>query len=130
MNLRFKHVGVVVKDIKEYLEQNVVAQAGDVIYDEIQDADICFIKLNPSETAIELIQPRGPNSKTYNFLQKTGGGLHHVCYGLDSVAEAEKILAEKGMRKVFGPVPAKALGCRYVLFAYTRNRELVEFEID
>ena len=43
--------------------------------------------------------------------------------------EAQEIIADKNMIPVYGPVKAIALKNHMVLFAYSRNKELIEFEV-
>ena len=127
--MKFVHIGIVVRDINTYLKNNVISNCSEIIYDEIQDANICFVANKTSKVGIELIQPKSKNSTVYNFLHKTDGGLHHLCYSVSSVDEVQKIIADKNMIPVYGPVKAIALENHIVLFAYSRNKELIEFEV-
>jgi len=127
--MKFVHIGIVVRDINTYLKNNVISNCSEIIYDEIQDADICFVENKTAKVGIELIQPKSNNSTVYNFLQKTDGGLHHLCYSVRNVDEAQEIIADKNMIPVYGPVKAIALKNHMVLFAYSRNKELIEFEV-
>ena len=126
--MKLSHVGIVVKDIDEYLENNVISEASEPVYDALQDANICFIR-SASSTHVELIEPRSSKSKVYSFLQQTGGGLHHLCFSVGHRSEVERLIREKGMIKVLGPVRASALPGKDVFFLYTQNRELIELEV-
>ena len=68
--MKFVHIGIVVRDINTYLKNNVISNCSEIIYDEIQDADICFVENKTAKVGIELIQPKSNNSTVYNFLQK------------------------------------------------------------
>jgi len=127
--MKLVHIGIVVKNIDTYLINNVINESSEIVYDEIQDADITFIINQNSVIGIELIQPKSANSMVYNFLNKTGGGLHHLCYEVDSVEEVERIVNKNNMIIIFGPAKAIALDNHIVIFAYTRNKELIEFEV-
>jgi len=127
--MKIIHVGIVVKKINEYLSNNVITDCTEITYDPIQNADICFLKYQNSPIGIELIEPKTKNSTVYNFLNKQGGGLHHLCYEARSINQVTKMINEKNMLLVYGPVEAVALNNHQVVFAYTRSRELIEFEI-
>ena len=127
--MKLTHVGIVVEDIEYYLKKNVISISTEIVYDNIQDAYICFITEGANSIGIELIQPKSKNSMVYKFLVKKGGGLHHLCYSVNSIEEAMEIINKKEMILVFGPVRAIALDAHFILFAYTRNRELIEMEV-
>jgi len=122
--MRFHHVGKVVKNIKLHLRHDVFSNAGEIVYDPLQDANLCLIP--QGDISIELVQPMSENSKTYKFL-RSGGGLHHICYEVDSQEEVEMIIENKRMVRVYGPVPALLFNDRHVTFVYSRNNELIEF---
>ncbi len=125
--IRINHIGIVVKSIEEYLKNGWLPPAGKIVYDPVQDSRLLLA--GSEGNMIELIEPVSEKATTYNFLQKTGGGLHHVCFEVGFLEEAEKIIAEKKAVKFFGPVPARLFNGRKVLFVYSRNREIVEFLI-
>ena len=43
-----------------------------------------LIKMGTNGTDIELIEPLNSKSTTYNYLKKTGGGYHHICYEINT----------------------------------------------
>jgi methylmalonyl-CoA/ethylmalonyl-CoA epimerase len=49
---------------------------------------------------IELVEPASPDSPVSAFLQKRGGGLHHLAYRVDDVAAAIATLAAAGVRMI------------------------------
>jgi hypothetical protein len=75
---------------------------------------------------IELIQPLSPLAFTWNFLQKNGEGLHHICYEGYSSDEIDNIILKGKMLKLRGPIRA-VLFERDVIFAMTRSRTIIEF---
>jgi methylmalonyl-CoA/ethylmalonyl-CoA epimerase len=117
------HIGYVVKDIDQYAANLVEGVIIKRLYDEVQEADLALIQVD--NVLIELIQPIKESSLTYGFLQK-GGGYHHLCYQVDSKGKAEEIIKEKKMIKVLDWVFAPLLQAT-VVFAYNKNKEVVEF---
>lgn len=126
---RMNHVGVVVGSIESYLKKSFFEKLIKKVYDPIQDADIALIQADEGSPLIELIQPASENSLTYSFLKERGGGFHHICFEAESLSFVESLINEKGMKKVFGPVPAVLFDQQRVVFVYTRNHELLEFLI-
>ena len=122
--MRFHHIGKVVKNIEQHLMHDVFSSAGEIVYDPLQDANLYLIP--QGDISIELVQPMSERSKTYKFLM-SGGGLHHICYEVDSQEEIEKVIEERRMVRVYGPVPALLFNSRHVTFVYSRNNELIEF---
>jgi methylmalonyl-CoA/ethylmalonyl-CoA epimerase len=49
-------------------------------------------------TQIELIHPLTDDSPVQKFLDKRGGGLHHICFETDALDEDVERLKEKGYR--------------------------------
>jgi len=51
-----------------------------------------------SGTKIELIHPLNNEGPVQKYLEKKGGGLHHICFQTDDIEEDMKRLTEKGYR--------------------------------
>lgn len=85
------HVGVAVPNIEEAMETYRTLYGATEFVDpfdmEAQGVRVAFVNLPNSQ--IELIEPLGEKSPIRNFLEKNPkGGQHHVCFEVDSVAEA------------------------------------------
>lgn len=119
------HVGYVVKSIEAFKKTLPPMDLIKAVQDPIQRAKIELLGFARS-SAIELIEPLDSQSFTWNFLEKHGDGIHHVCYEGYSLQELEKIFLERRMIKLRGPMPAILFG-RDVIFAMTRSKSIVEF---
>lgn len=119
------HVGYVVKSIEAFKKTLPPMELIKVVQDPIQRAKIELLGFSRG-SAIELIEPLDSQSFTWNFLEKNGDGIHHVCYEGYSLQELEKIFLERRMIKLRGPIPAILFG-RDVVFAMTRSKSIVEF---
>ena len=117
------HIGFVVKDRQKYRKNLPIQNVIKSLYDPIQDANLELI--DGGGVKIELIEPVSKKAFTWNFLQK-GGGWHHICYRCTSLEEAREAIRSKFMVEVLGPIPAPLLD-GVVLFARSRNKEIVEF---
>ena len=83
------HVGFVVKSIAESgddLARTLGAEwNGEIVHDPLQQARVSFMRCGGAQApAVELVEPDGQGSPLHAFLSK-GGGLHHVCYEVDSL---------------------------------------------
>ncbi len=121
--MRVDHIGFVVKNAEKYRKNLPIQTVVKSLYDPLQDAYLELI--DGGGVMIELIEPQNEDAFTWNFLQK-GGGYHHICYECDSLKEAKDAIKNQFMVEVLGPIPAPLLDGQ-VLFARSRNREIVEF---
>lgn len=130
---RLHHVGFVVRSIdkvvKRYADTLGLVWDGKVFHDPIQTVRVTFLYHPGSEQtqpALELVEPESDESRVAKFLKK-GGGMHHLCYEVESldgwVAHIEAI----GGLVVQTPVPAVAFDGRKIAWVYTREMLLVEY---
>src|ERR1700676_5244684 len=127
----FHHVGFVVASIENaahsFAESIQARWDGKVIYDPNQLVQVTFLQgQSPTDPLFELVEPAGEKSPVLSFLQR-GGGLHHVCYVVDSMDEAlERSRLHHGP-VVRAPFPAAAFCGRRVAWVYTKNKLLIEY---
>jgi methylmalonyl-CoA/ethylmalonyl-CoA epimerase len=126
------HVGFVVGSIEETVERfarSISAQwDGRIIADPLQGVRVTFLRSNSShdESLIELVEPSGESSPVRNFL-KRGGGLHHLCYEIDSLTAQLQLSRSLGGLIVRQAMPAVAFGGRQIAWVYTADKLLTEF---
>jgi methylmalonyl-CoA/ethylmalonyl-CoA epimerase len=123
-------VGFVVASIAEIgaeLASSIgISWSGEIIHDRLQQARVTFLRSRFNEPAIELVEPDGENSVLHRFLAR-GGGLHHVCYEVDSVSAQLEQSRAAGCLIVKRPLPAAAFGGRLIAWVYSRQKLLVEY---
>ena len=127
----FHHVGYVVKSIEviatNFAQSLSLLWNGEIFYDPLQGARVSFFQSSKSgNPTIELVAPEGTGSPVYRFLQQ-GGGLHHLCYEVDSLEKQLHHVRSNGDLIVRRPLPAVAFGGRRITWVYTRNKLLVEY---
>jgi len=127
----FHHVGFVVASIQEIVQsfvQSLDAEwDGRIIHDPNQAVRVTFLRgKNPADPLFELVESAGEKSPVLSFAQK-GGGLHHVCYVVDSLDVRLTQCRSQGMIVVRPPLPAAAFGGRRIAWVYTRDKLLVEY---
>lgn len=125
--MKVHHIGYVVKSIEASAAALPGLRLVDRVVDPVQNAELALYALD--NIHIEFICPADDQAFTWRFLEKTGGGYHHLCYEVPDLDTVNGIIRDKRMLKVLGPVPAVLFGGRQVVFAYSRNKEVVEFLI-
>jgi hypothetical protein len=125
------HFGLVVPNIEAYLPTSVWELRGQIVSDPKQQARLCMVGLagDPSPPLVELIEPVGSDSPVERA-QRGGPAWHHVCFHFAGCAEADAFANTRRMLPVSGWKPAVLFEMRQVRFAYTRDRQLIEFLSD
>jgi len=121
---------MIVQDIEEHLENSLWVLRGEIVFDPGQQARLCMTQMpDGGDSQIELIQPVDETSPTWRA-RTAGGGYHHVCFSSLLMSEADSLIQEHRMIPVSAWQAAVLFSGRAIRFAYTRNRELVEFLAD
>ena len=128
---RFHHVGFVVASIlkvaTEFAQTLRATWNGEITYDALQEVRVTFMYVGlPQNPAIELVEPAGEGSHLQLFLEHQGG-LHHVCYEVDSLESHLTYCRSHGCIVVKQPLPAVAFGGRRIAWVYTSQQLLLEY---
>ena len=136
---RLNHIGVVVHDVLEIAE--VLRTLGlepltKPEPDPVQKVTACFMgKEGAEEVHIELLEPTDNQSPIAKFLDKKGGGLHHLCFEVDDLDAATRDLEQKGFKVVSEPVDCIGYDRSFdlgkesstrIAFLMTSNKLLIE----
>jgi methylmalonyl-CoA/ethylmalonyl-CoA epimerase len=126
---RLHHIGYVVASIAEGLQRWESALSVRLVSprhaDEIQRAIVLFLEL-PDGVKLELVEPLTSDSPVNGFLSK-GGGLHHLCFEVDSLEQQIQHMRQHHAVLVRRPQPAVAFAGRRIAWMMTRDRLLVEY---
>jgi methylmalonyl-CoA/ethylmalonyl-CoA epimerase len=127
----FHHFGYVVASIQEtagsFAESMALDWDGEIIFDPNQEVRVSFLRgKDPADPLVELLEPAGRVSPVLSLL-KRGGGLHHVCYVVDSLERQLEDSRARHSLVVRKPAPAAAFNGRRIAWIYTRNKLLVEY---
>ncbi len=125
------HVGFVVSSIEQTAEdfaQSIQAEwDGQITHDPNQVVRVTFLNSrNAADPLVELVEPAGDNSPVLSFQQR-GGGLHHLCYVVDSLEKQLELCRTRRELVVRPPLPAVAFGGRRITWVYTKNKLLIEY---
>ncbi len=126
------HIGFVVGSIEKVVDRFARSLSaswdGQIFADPLQGVRVTFLRsiATPTESLIELVEPAGEKSPVQNFL-KRGGGLHHLCYEVDSLTTQLELSRSLGGLVVRRPMPAVAFGGRHIAWVYTTDKLLTEY---
>lgn len=128
---RLHHIGFVVPRIADAAASFVTGLRmtwdGKVFHDPVQTVRVTFLRhQSAAEPMIELVEPASPESRVNAFLKRCGG-LHHLCYEIESLRDQLKLSLSAGAILVLEPTPAAAFGGREIAWIITRERLLVEY---
>ena len=115
--MKLHHIGIACKDIVKEIENikkiHKVVEETDVIYDESQDAHLCFLNIEEN-VPIELIS--GP---PVEGMIKNKISYCHICYEVDDLDSAIGHFEKNGSIIVADAKPAKLFKNMRVAFVYS-----------
>ena len=115
---RIDHVGIAVPDIETAVDAYVRLLGRPPSHRQVVESDgIEAVMFEVGESRVELLGSMGPGSKIAGFLERRGGGLHHVAYGVDDVQEALDEYTGLGLRTL-DSCPRRGAGGRLVAFLH------------
>lgn len=140
MVLRLNHIGLVFRKISGAAEIFRALGLGEMTQpepDPIQKVSASFMAVEDGQDVyIELLEPTEASSPVAKFLEKTGGGLHHLCFEVDDIEGVTDQLTKKGFTMVCGPVECVGYDRSFhresaqpskVAFFLLPNKILIEF---
>lgn len=126
-DFRFHHIGVAVYDIDK--TAMYYTEAGynktETIVDPIQNVQICFLT-KENMPMVELLAPVDNSSPVIKTLEKSGVSPYHMCYEVESIDDAIKLLKRKKFIPIIKPVSACALCNKRICFLYNKEVGLIE----
>ena len=124
------HLGVAVRSLEKGIEnwerQFGYRRATEPVINTRQMVRVVFMEKEGS-LPIKLVEPTGPTSPVFPFVQK-GGGLHHVCFRLGDLDQSIEALREQGGRVLAPPQPGEAFDDEPIAFVLAQpglNVELI-----
>lgn len=123
--MKLHHVGYIVESIDEFLKSLPYNSLLQDTEDKIQDARLCLVNTG-SDVFLEIIEPLSINSRLYPQIDRSLGGINHVCYEA-TLEEIALAIESHNLLKIFGPVPASLFDGRQVEFYVNKNMSIIEF---
>ncbi len=131
MVLKIDHIGIAVPSVEE--AKKFVKDAFGLEMEEIEIVASQKVKVGRvrfENIILEFLEPIAPDSPVSGFIEKRGGGLHHIAVSVDNVKEKLEFLKEKGIPSI-DKEPRKGAAYNWIAFLSPKNSaktliELVE----
>lgn len=127
--MKVDHIGYITDNIDQSSVEFIRLgyTKGNVVADEIQKCNICFLT-NELGERIELVEPFENNKSLQKLLTQRGVSPYHTCYVVDDVeALFDELSEQAGWMPLFRPVEAAAFGNRLIMYFYNAAIGYVEF---
>jgi methylmalonyl-CoA/ethylmalonyl-CoA epimerase len=127
--MKINHLGIATKNIDEALKfwQGTLG-VKDVHREVVEDQKVRVAMLNVGESRIELLEPTADDSPISKFLEKRGGGIHHVAIEVDDIEADLARMKSEGTRLIDEHPRNGAQGC-LVAFVHPSSSSGVLLEL-
>ena len=99
--MKINHLGIATKGIDEALKFWSDALGLENVHTEIvEDQKVRVAMLPLGESRIELLEPTSEDSPISKFLEKRGGGIHHIAVEVEDIEASLAKLRSQGMRLI------------------------------
>ena len=115
---KIDHVGIAVSDLDAAVAAYERLTGTRPAHRQVVESDgIEAVMFEVGESRIELLGSTRADSKIAKFLEKRGGGLHHVAYGVSDVQQSLDAYAALGLR-LLDDCPRRGAAGRLVAFLH------------
>ena len=99
--MKINHLGIATKGIDEALKFWENALGLENVHTEtVEDQKVRVAMLPIGESRIELLEATSDDSPIAKFLEKRGGGIHHIAVEVEDIEESLAKLKREGMRLI------------------------------
>jgi methylmalonyl-CoA/ethylmalonyl-CoA epimerase len=127
--MKINHLGIATKKIDEALKFWSGALGLENVHTEIvEDQKVRVAMLPIGESRIELLEPTAEDSPIQKFLEKRGGGIHHIAVEVEDIRAALLKLKQQGARLIDENPRIGAEGC-LVAFVHPSSANGVLLEL-
>ena len=127
--MKIDHLGIATIGIDEALGFWRDALGLENVHTEIVEEQKVRVAMLPiGESRIELLEPTSDDSPISGFLEKRGGGIHHIAVRVDDIADALSKLRSRGFRLIDETPRIGAEGC-LVAFVHPSSTSGVLLEL-
>jgi methylmalonyl-CoA/ethylmalonyl-CoA epimerase len=127
--MKINHLGIATRGIDEALKFWQTALGLENVHTEtVEDQKVRVAMLPIGESRIELLEATSEDSPITKFLEKRGGGIHHIAVEVENIEEALAKLKSEGMRLIDESPRIGAEGC-LVAFVHPSSSNGVLLEL-
>ena len=110
--MKINHLGIATKGIDQALKFWSDALGLENVHTEIvEDQKVKVAMLSLGESRVELLEPTSEDSPISKFLEKRGGGIHHIAVEVDDIEASLAKLKLQGMQLIDETPRIGAEGC-------------------
>ena len=111
--MKINHLGIATRGIEEALKFWEDALGLENVHTEtVEDQKVRVAMLPVGESRIELLEPTSEDSPIAKFLEKRGGGIHHIAVEVEDIEAALAKLKRAGARLIDETPRIGAEGCQ------------------
>ncbi|MEJ7849259.1 MAG: methylmalonyl-CoA epimerase [Pyrinomonadaceae bacterium] len=127
--MKINHLGIATKNISKALKFWGDALGLENVHTEVvEDQKVRVAMLPIGESRIELLEPTSEDSPINKFLEKRGGGIHHIAVEVEDIEASLAKLKSQGMRLIDESPRIGAQGC-LVAFVHPSSANGVLLEL-
>lgn len=110
--MKIDHLGIATKSIEEALKfwENSLGLKN-VHTEVVEEQKVRVAMLPIGESRVELLEPTSEDSPISKFLEKRGGGIHHIAIEVENIEESLAKLKAEGTRLIDETPRIGAEGC-------------------
>ena len=110
--MKINHIGIATKGIEEALKFWSDSLGLENVHTEtVEDQKVRVAMLPLGESRVELLEPTSDDSPISKFLEKRGGGIHHIAVEVEDIRSSLEKLKAQGMRLIDETPRVGAEGC-------------------
>ncbi|WP_196257960.1 methylmalonyl-CoA epimerase [Pelagibacterium limicola] len=129
---RLNHIAIAVPDLaaaarkyRDMLGASVSAPQA------LPEHGVTVVFVDTGNTKVELLEPLGTDSPIAKFLEKNpDGGMHHMCFEVEDIADAARLLQAQGARVLGDGQPKIGAHGLPVLFLHPKDFDGVLIELE
>lgn len=110
--MKIDHLGIATKSIAESLKFWQDSLGLENVHTEVVEEQKVRVAMLPiGESRVELLEPTSDDSPISKFLEKRGGGIHHIAVEVENIIESLAKLKAEGARLIDETPRIGAEGC-------------------
>jgi len=126
---QLEHIGIAVKDIDQAIDcYSRLFDSPCYKIEEVESQKVTTAFFRLKEQKIELLAATSPESVIARFIEKSGEGLHHVAFEVDSIEDEIKRLEGEGFTPL-QKAPFKGADNKMVAFFHPKDTHGMLIEI-
>jgi methylmalonyl-CoA/ethylmalonyl-CoA epimerase len=127
--MKIDHLGIATKSIEEALKFWENSLGLQNVHTEIVEEQKVRVAMLPiGESKIELLEPTSEDSPIAKFLEKRGGGIHHIAIEVDDIEVSLAKMKENGAKLIDETPRIGAEGC-LIAFVHPQSTNGVLLEL-